>query len=376
MKILHIVTDLLRRGGGPSESVPMTAMAQVRAGLEVGIVFFDYGEPSLKALEAERSGVKLYRFRCNRTRLNPTAFSGDLVRRLEDVAKGYDIIQTHAQWLFPIWWGAHVARKLKKPYVMMPRGSFAPERLKHSHWKKALVGWIDRHYVRHAAAVWATAEREADAVKAYVPQAKVDVFPIGLNVEQYEAKARGEGQGKTLLYFSRISPIKGLDMLAEAWSRLRLDAWRLLIVGPDDRGYTEKIKKVFAEKCPTESYEFRGPVYGEEKLRLLASADAFVLPTLNENWGIAVAEAMASALPVVCTKGAPWGCLESERAGWWTEVSAGGLERALRELTALSDEERLAMGARGRNWVEQNLAWPVIARRMKTVYNQIHVLHQ
>ena len=137
-----------------------------------------------------------------------------------------------------------------------------------------------------------------------------------------------------------------------------------MIVGPDDRGYTDEIKKLFAAKCPADSYEFRGPVYGDEKFKLLADADAFILPTRNENWGIAVAEAMASGLPVICTKGAPWSCLETEKAGWWTDVSAVGLEKAIREMVTLENETLQAMGARGQKWVESNLCWNVIGAKM------------
>lgn len=144
-----------------------------------------------------------------------------------------------------------------------------------------------------------------------------------------------------------------------------------MIVGPDDRGYTEEIRKVFAAKCPAGSYEFRGPVYGEEKLKLLASADAFVLPTRNENWGIAVAEAMASGLPVICTKGAPWECLETEKAGRWVDISAEGIRKGLEDVLALGDEERRAMGERGRRWVEANLDWTAIARKMVDCYSTV-----
>lgn len=380
MRILHVVPSLLRAGGGPSESVPMTAMAQRRTGLEVAIAFYDVGELSEKAREAERSGVRLIRFRGARTRLNPVAFSWDFARRFEEVARGYDVIHTHVQWMFPIWWAAHIARRLGKPYCMMPRGSFAPARLRESGWKKKLVGWIDRHYAKHAAASWATAQSEADEIRAYVPGVKTEVFPIGLDVEKYEKEKVGEvGEQMSLLFFSRISPIKGLDLLAEAWSRIQSNnpaipnqaRWKLLIVGPDDRGYTEEIKKVFAAKCPAGSFEFRGPVYGGEKIGLLSGADAFILPTRNENWGIAVAEAMASGLPVICTKGAPWHCLEVEEAGWWTDVSVEGLEKALLDLMALDAAELRVMGARGRAWVQKNLDWPVIAERMRMSYERI-----
>ena len=372
MRILHVVPTMKRAGGGPSESVPMTAMAQLAACAQVGIAFLDEGERSLMVGRAEAAGVVLHAFKGGQPWYNRIGFSIDLLLNLRRIASVYDVLVIHANWLFPVWWAAHVARKLGKPYYMMPRGSFAPERLRISAWKKKLVGWLDRHYARHAAAVWATAESEAEGVRKYVPGVRTAVFPIGLDWEKYKVERKGGGGQRTLLFFSRISPIKGLDLLAEAWGRIQSNnqtnpnqtIWKLLIAGPDDRGYTEEIKKVFAAKCPAGSYEFRGPAYGEEKLRLLASADAFVLPTRNENWGNAVAEAMASGLPVVCTKGAPWECLETERAGRWVDISAEGIQKGIEDILALSDEERQAMGERGRKWVRENLDWTAIAKKM------------
>jgi len=80
---------------------------------------------------------------------------------------------------------------------------------------------------------------------------------------------------------------------------------------------------------------------------------------------------MASGLPVICTKGAPWRCLETAGAGWWCDVSVDGLEGALRELMACSDEQRRAMGRRARAWVEENLDWGKIGARMADFYAEI-----
>lgn len=376
MKILQVVPGLRKAGGGVSEYVPDLCQALLALGCEVGIAVCEPDSIAEKVERAERDGVRIFRFSGNVGWRNPILFSWGLFQGLETIMQTYDFIQVNANWLFPTWWAAHVARKLGKPYVMMPHGSFAPERLKVSAWKKRLVGWIDRHYARHAKEIWVTAEAEAEGVRMYVPGAKTEVFPIGLDVKRYQVERRGgEGDGgrRTILFFSRISPIKGLDLLAEVWARIArsnnlnnriYEQWKLLIVGPDDRSYTEEIKKVFAAKCPAGSYEFRGPVYGEEKFELLASADAFVLPTRNENWGIAVAEAMASGLPVVCTKGAPWKCLETEKAGRWVDVSVEGIQRGVEDILALSDWERHAMGERGRRWVAENLDWKCIAERM------------
>jgi len=389
MKILHVVPSLARCGGGLSEYVPQAAVAQLEAGAEeVAIAFYGGKEVALAASAAERAGVRFLRFRGARKAWNPIAFSLDFFLRFERVAQDYDLVHIHAAWMFPVWWAAHVARRLGRPYVMMPHGSFSPVRLRESGWKKRLVGWLDRHAARRAAALWATAESEAEEIRSFVPGVRVDVFPIGLDfaaAREERAKDEGKGGQRSLLFLSRISPIKGLDMLAEAWSQVQKEAdrlcpspprtstsrrWKLLIVGPDDRGYRAEIEKVFAEKCAAGSFEFRSPAFGDEKRALLSSADAFVLPTHNENWGIAVDEAMASGLPVVCTKGAPWRCLETANAGWWCETSVEGLERALHELMACSDDERRAMGQRARAWVEANLNWKNIGRKMRISYER------
>ena len=380
MRILHVVPSIQAEGGGVSECVPRMAMAQASAGAEVGICTFRIGPESRIAETAEQSGVRFHRFVLHGgRRLNQLYLSWAMVCAFEKIALQYDVIITHASWMFPIWWAAHVARKLHKPYVMLPHGSFAPERLKKSAWKKKLVGWFDRHYVRHAKEIWVTSKTEAEGVEKYVPGVRTAVFPLGLDWEVFQGFRVSGFQGfrdgrdkRTLLFFSRISPIKGLDLLAEAWSRVQSNnqtipnqtIWKLLIVGPDDRGYTEEIKKVFAAKCPAGSYEFRGPVYGDEKFKLLASVDAFVLPTRNENWSVAVAEAMASGLPVICTQGAPWECLEKENAGRWVDISVTGVQKGIEDIFALSDEERQVMGERGRRWVRENLDWTAIAKKM------------
>ena len=369
VSVLHVTQGLVKSAGGPSESVPRTAVAQMMAGINVAIAYPDVGELSEAAKAAAAAGVRMIPFKAKFGRLNPMKFSREMLTGLMRVAKDYDVIQPHLNWVFPTWWASFVARRLGKALVMMPRGCFEPERLKISKWKKRIFGTIDRHYARGAAAIWATAPSEERGIKAYAPGVRTAVFPIGIDAAMYTPHDRAGREGvKTLLFLSRISEIKGLDLLARAWGEVRPKGWRLVVSGPNDRGHRERMEALFAECCEKGSYEFREGVYDEEKRRLLASVDAFILPTRNENWGIVVAEAMASALPVICTKGAPWECLETAGAGWWTDISAEGLAAAIREMTELPDGELAAKGMRGRKWVEDNLDWPAIGRRMKEEY--------
>jgi glycosyltransferase involved in cell wall biosynthesis len=117
-----------------------------------------------------------------------------------------------------------------------------------------------------------------------------------------------------------------------------------------------------------DSIEIVGSVDDEEKWALYRSADLFVLPTLSENFGIVIAEALAAGVPVITTKAAPWQELETHRCGWWIDTGTAPLIEALRHAMSLSEDERRAMGARGRALVETNYSWDQIAGRMIAVY--------
>ena len=115
-------------------------------------------------------------------------------------------------------------------------------------------------------------------------------------------------------------------------------------------------------------FEFVGEVADEKKWDWYRSADLFVLPSKSENFGIVIAEALACGVPVIATRGTPWEDLTTHRCGWWTEIGAGPLADALNEAVRLTDEERDAMGRRGRKLVEENYTWSAAAKKMVDVY--------
>ena len=377
MNILHVISSLGKTQGGTSEVVPRMCEALVAGDASVRILTCEYGELSAAAIRAQKAGVDIRVY--NRTGVGGKVlrYSAQMRSEIDEQVRWADIVHLHGLWQWPCWMAGRAAWRNKKPYVMMPHGFLEPERLKISKWKKRIVGRIcERPLLSRANGVVATSKSELDGIRQYGVNRPSHIMPIGLDVNLYRHEERGGVEEcKTLLFFSRISPVKGLDMLADAWGRIQRDGvgagWKLLIVGPDDRGHTDVIKQVYAEKCPSGTYEFRGPVYGDDKYQLLASVDAAVLPTRSENWSIAVAEAMASELPVVCTKGAPWECLNSAHAGWWVDISVEGVERGIRNLIDLTDLQRQQMGCNGRRWVEENLGWQHIAQEMVGFYTKI-----
>lgn len=119
-----------------------------------------------------------------------------------------------------------------------------------------------------------------------------------------------------------------------------------------------------------ESVEYVGEADGWRKSKVYLDADVFALPTVSENFGVVVAEALAHSLRVITTRGAPWAELEARRRGWWIDIGVEPLVDALRTALALGAEERRAMGERGRQYVRRHDG-SAIAQDTVAVYSWI-----
>ena len=249
-----------------------------------------------------------------------TRFSPRLIRAA-------NLVQVHGSWLWPVWAGVFLATLFKKKLIITPSGSFDPVRLAYHAWKKRLAAPIDRWCLRRAALVQATSEKEADWIRAFEPRVKrVVVIPPGQDVVACAPK--GETGKKRLLYLGRRHPLKGLDLLEEA-----------------------------AKGLPIE-LDIQSSVYGEEKEAHFAACDALCLPSLSENFGLVVAEALARGKPVIVTDATPWEGVEAHRCGWYVRGGVKGLRAALEAFAATSAAECAAMGARGREWIARDFSWP------------------
>ena len=263
------------------------------------------------------------------------------------------------------------ALRARNHFVLSPRGMLGEAALKFSAREKQLFWMLAQgRAARAATCLHATSRQEYEDIRAFGLKAPIAIIPNGIDVRPAAPKGpRTEGH-RTLLYLGRLHPKKGLDRLLDAWDLVedRHPDWQLDIVGPIDGDYA-KMLIARVDDDAISRVRFVGPLYGDEKLEAYRRADLFVLPTLNENFAMTVAEALAQGTPVISTKGAPWADLVSYGCGWWIDQGTEPLAAAMDEAMSISWEQLASMGEAGRAWMCRDFDWSAVAASMRSVYH-------
>ena len=373
MKVIHIIGGISRASGGPARSSQALVAALNQAGCEAWLLSCTPGERAwidgVEHFEARQEGESY------------AAFYERMIARVRP-----DFIHIHGIWDWKRHTATRVARKHQIPYVIAPRGSLDPWSLAQKKWKKRLAMWLyQRRDLARAAALHATAESEAGYLRGLGFRQAIILSPNGVVTpdekswtECQQANPKREDGRRRALFVSRMHQKKGVLELVEAWARVPIEArkdWGVELVytmnGPTERAYEAQVRARVRELELEGDFIFTGALMDERKWEAYARADLFVLPTHTENFGIVIAEALWAGLPVVTTKGAPWGELEERKGGWWIEFGVEALVGALGEAMGLTDEEREAMGERGRKLVEERYQWEAIGRQMLRAYGDI-----
>jgi len=304
----------------------------------------------------------------------------ELVRDLKRLAKTSDIVHCHGLWMFTNYATYAAAKSARKPYIVTVHGMAEPWILSRSQAKKKAVdNLFQMQSLQTAACVHAICEPELTSIRNYGVKAPIAVIPNGVNPAHFEnlpARDAFEGgfpslQGKKrLLFMARLHPKKGVIPLLGAWKIVAQDFpdWQLVIAGPDEKGHQAEVEAKISEEQLGESVTLTGMVSGERKREALASADAFILPSFSEVLGISVMEAMVCGVPVILTPGCNFPEVAQARAGFEVPPTPDDLAGAIRSMLCASDQDRAAMGARGRELILSTYTWAKVAAQFKQLY--------
>ena len=364
MTVIQVVPEIKEEASGPSYSVPNLCRGLADNRVAVSLHVFAPIPPESFGFPVQAYPAKLARpFRVWRSPEMAVALSRECL-----IA---DIIHNNGLWTMPNVYPGWAVRGTKCKLVTAPRGALAEWSLNRSYWKKKIFGLLFQNAVlRQTDMFHATSEKEYFEIRAQGYRQPVAIVPIGMDLPDVEPrkarKARNEEAKKKVVFFGRLHKVKGIDRLVRAWGEVAQEGWELVIAGPDC-GMLEELKGIVAErKLPRVS--FVGEINGHAKYEFLADGDIYVLPSDTENFGITVAESLASGTPVIASQGTPWEGLEREKCGRWVPIGVEPLAAALKGMMAMDDAERTAMGERGREWIRRDFAWEGIGAKMKAAY--------
>jgi glycosyltransferase involved in cell wall biosynthesis len=387
MKILQIVPSVSLVYGGPSQMVLGLSAALVKAGASVTLITTDAnGDNGQAALDVpletpiEQNGFEMIYFRCAPFRRYK--FSTRLLKWLAAHAHEYDVAHIHALFSPISSFAARVAREQGLPYVLRPLGTLDPADLAKKKQLKQFYAWaIEKQNLSHAAAVHFTTKQEAKISERFGVSTKDWVFPLGVVLpETQETGLRQRhdipADRPIVLFMSRIDRKKGLDLLIPALQQLVIEGvdFAFVLAGgnPQEPEYEASIQAQIANSGGlADRAHILGFVTGGDKTAWLKTADISVLPSYYENFGIAVAEAMAVGTPVVISDQVHiWEDVQQANAGWICECDVTSLTTALRD--SLQDPtERSRRGDNAKKLTQSHYSWEAIAGRMITAYDEI-----
>lgn len=364
MKVVHVVPSIQGESAGPSYSVPALVDGISQNGCQMELHFLDSIPAHVKS-----ASYKIVNYPRHDS-LN-LGWSSEMLKGLKDACQTADIIHNNSLWMMPNVYPYWAARKTKCKLVVAPRGTLAPWSLKKGWLKKKLFGLVLQNAVlRNADMFHATSEKEYEEIRALGYKQPVAIVPIGMDIPQGKCSVdkKDGNRLRRIVFFGRIHKVKAVDNLVRAWGTLHreLANWELVIAGPDC-GAKQKLDDIIAE-LNIPRVRFTGELNGQAKYDFLSDADIYVLPSHTENFGVTVAEALASGVPVVASQGTPWKGLESEGCGRWIPIGVEPLVEALRDIASLSDEQRSEMGQRGVDWIRRDFSWEGIGAKMKKAY--------
>jgi len=217
-----------------------------------------------------------------------------------------DIIITSGYDSPAYWYAFFYAKLFKKPFILCNEST-----LLSTTYTKGAIGFLKQFIVRHADAYVAFGKKSREYLEAF--GAKKDKIFTGIDTVDMDLFRRETWNFRDrrsfglererfpkllLLFVGQLIPRKGLIMALKALVQLRDPEIGLMIVGS---GPQEKELRGFCESHALKNIHFEGFRQQEELPRYYALADAFILPSFKEVWGLVVNEALASGLYVLCS---------------------------------------------------------------------------
>ena len=292
-----------------------------------------------------------------------------------------DIVHIHNLWSHFNVVGSSVCRQLRIPYVVSTHGMLDPNSISRKAWKKKLYGrFVEFPKLRSAAGMIYThpdEQRLAESQCSGLPQGHI--VPLAADAPpdsreklaaDFDTQFPQFANSVKLLFLGRLHSKKGLDLLIPAMKLIKsqIPNAELILVGPGDTSYLKSLKKMVAENGVEESTHFLGSLNGREKWSALAAADLFLLPSYQENFAIALVEALRSGLPAVISRRINiWREVSESGAGYVTDLDSDSVAETV--TAALKDAQRISQASGdAERFAASSFSWDKSAKTLSLAY--------
>ena len=383
MHIALVAPMLAKHATGPSYYIANLVPYLCDAGYRVTVLATDCGYRGVDAGEMvsidPRAEFKLFHVT---GRFNRRVYrSPEMARWLRDNVKSFDIVDLQGIWYLAVADVARVCRDANLPYVITPHGNMTCwDWAKRPLVKRIYFSLVYRKCWNSAAAVrlLSMGEMENSMIQ---PQTQAAVIPNAVDmpgkvssdrVANLKARLKIPPTTPVVLFLGRITPQKGVLELIQAFDivRKRCPEAVLAIAGWLDGSYGEAVRQCAANGGSHENIHFLGPVEGEMKHDLLASASVFVTLSRSEGLPIAVLEALGYGIPCVLTKNSNVPEVSEYAAGVIAELDTAKAADAIAGIL-LDEERRVAMGENARRLAVERFSWNAVLPQLTALYEQI-----
>lgn len=355
LRLLHVIQTVNPESGGPIEALLRFSDVLTRRGHSVEVLSLDAPEEMARyAMPFPATGVG--------PGVLKYTYAPRLTAWLSANLHRFDVVSLHGVWDYSSFGAWRVLSKSGMPYFVFAHGMldrWFREHFPLKHIAKQ-VYWLfaTGRVLRDANAVLFTCEEErlrsSNMFRGYSYREEVVLFGTADATGDPHAERSAFESGlpaikgrRFLLYMGRIHPKKGCDLLIRAFAdtAARTTQLDLVIAGPDQVGWVPELKALADELGVSDRIHWTGMLMGDMKWGALRTADALILPSHQENFGIVVAEAMACSTPVlVSDKVNIWREIQSAHAGIAEPDDLEGTRRLITRFLALDQDQRVQMG--------------------------------
>lgn len=371
MRVLYIVPSFYPAlyHGGPVVSIYHQCNSLAQKGIDLTVLTTDTAGLGRRLEVKEHptimpEGYPVYYCR----RMFSVAGAPGLLWRMIGLVQKADVVHLVAVYSFPTIPVLLLCKILRKPVVWSPKGAF--QRWERSRKVRLKTVWdsVCRLVAPRRLLLHVTSDHECQESSKRFPGAPVAVTPNGVEIPANVQRAPSNGKLR-LLYFGRLDPIKGIENLLAACSRLNGGfQWSLTIAGTGEPAYASLLERQIQQLSLASRVQMIGEVNSGSRESMFSNADVLILPSHQESFGMVAAEAMANAIPVIVSERTPWARVEEIGCGLSVSNDEHALASAIQTISRMPLRD---MGLRGRRWMESEFSCDHTARQMMALYRRV-----